>query len=409
MQDLPRQELIDIVERVPSTEQNQPIEANVPEDWESQLRDRCGSGYRRELDALIEAHHMEIITELELIRANVLEEIKGRLLELTNNLMETPLDLKTGEAYWVIDSWARALGINVPQATTFTCTWNIKIKGHTDEAQGNWNLLGVTPGSVTIPPDFDIGLKPASMDAECFPIWVRHLCRVEEVKYLDLSGQDIDDQSLTLLDKFLSLEWLDLSSTEITDKGLLTIGELNGLRHLYLNDCRWITDKGLEHLCTLRTLEALELAGNPKISNEGLKHLTRIPHLMRLKLRETGIQSAALFALEGLQFLQELDVSYTEINDSAIAPLCALPRLEDLTLTGCSKITDVGIAHLQSVLSLHELKLSETRITDGALKYVRRLPNLQNVELERCWQITPQGVQVLRRPGLRIVLGGDHN
>ncbi len=410
MENLPRQELIDIVRNAALIRQNQQLDVlGNAVDCESELRNRCGGGYNHEIVTLIEAHRMNVIRGLNTAQDMEPQEIKEILFQLTDNLMNRLRELNIGDAYWAIDSWAEALNINAPDTRTFTCTWNVEIRGRVQNAAvaNDWEqLLGTTPGSVTVPPDYHIRLIPQGMDNESFPIWVQHLELIEEIRYLDLREQTITDENLALLERFVSLEWLNLSSTEITDTGLLSIAKLNGLRHLYLDNCRWITNDGLRSLSKIRTLEGLSLAGNSKITNEGLRYLNNIPHLTELTFRGTGIQNAALSILEGMLFLQYLDVSYTDISDSALPALSVLPRLKELRLKGCSKITDAGIAHLQAVKPLRRLELSETGITDRGINYLRRC-GLNELRILHCWGVTPRAIETIQRPGLRIILGGD--
>lgn len=399
MDNKPRHELIDIVKNAALIKQNQQLDIlSNTADCNSQLRKCCDDAYSREIEALVEAHRIDVISDLKAVRKKAQEEVKKTLFQLTDKLMKRPIGLNMGDAYWAIDSWAEALGLKVPATKTFTCTWNVEVRGRKETiADDDWKqLLGITPGSVTIPPNYCIRLIPQSMNNECFPIWVQHLELIEEVNYLDLGNQQITDDDLDLLDRFLSLEWLNLSSTEITDKGLSSIAKLNGLKYLYIDNCRWITNEGLEDISKLRTLEGLSLAENSKISNEGLEHLKTIPHLKKLTLRETGVKNAALFALEGMRFLEYLDVSYTDISDSALSSLCVLPRLVELRVTGCGKITDAGIAHLQYVKPLRKLELSETSITDKGINYLRR-SGLTELRIWRCWGVTDPALRPLKK------------
>jgi hypothetical protein len=175
VENLPRQELIDIVRNAALIEQNQQLDVlGNAVDCESELQNRCGGGYDHEIEALIEAHRMNVIKDLNADQNWSPQEIKEVLFQLTDNLMTRFPRLNIGDAYWAIDSWAEALNINAPDTRTFTCTWEVEVRGQNAAVADNWEqLLGATPGSVTIPPDYHIRLIPQGMDNESFPIWVQ--------------------------------------------------------------------------------------------------------------------------------------------------------------------------------------------------------------------------------------------
>lgn len=402
----PRQELIKMVRDISLIKKG--ILTN-PDFCESKLRERCGIGYSCEIEALIKAHHIGVIKKLLSIRKQSPMQIKKNVANLTNDLMKQLPDLKRGEAYWAIHAWAKALlGTKAPQIKTIACTWNVTVTGFKGNEPENWEELGTTPGSVTIPPEYNVKLIPGDLNRETFPIWLRHLIRnlkVEDiiVKYLDLSEQkEITDENLTLLEQFPQLEWLDLSSTEITSRSFASLNRLKKLKHLYLNNCRWVTDASVRSIRELHHLVDLQLAENPMVSNEGLKYLQKMTGLTHLTLRGTGIKNAALSHIEELTSLKFLDLSYTEINDSALASLGVLYKLKILSLEGCREITDYGMAHLQSVNSLVDLKLADTKITDKGLAHLMHLQNLENIDVSRCWKITPGYVDDIRKSRKRM-------
>jgi len=375
-----------------------------PSDFFSVMIEICGSDCRREIEVLAEVLKVEpppltIIETLKSLNRKVMlpEQMELELAKLIKKLIDySELDKST--AYWVIESWALALGVSVSSPKTFSCTWQVKVEVRTDldadkwEKAGEWETLDSTPGVINIPPYHDYKLVPQNMDSECFPIWVQHLDVASEIEYLDLSGQDITDDALASLEKFRKLEWLDLSATEITNKGISNLLVLRGLKHLYLNNCHWITDEGLEKLSRLENLRSLHLAKNPTLSNKGLRFLKRMSQLIQLDLSEMGIKNAALFAIEGMPFLEDLDVSYTDITDGALASLRTFPRLEKISLAGCRKVSNDGIAHLQAVGSLRDLNLSETGITDEGINYLERL-KLTKLRVWGCWGIKDKALK----------------
>lgn len=367
-----------------------------PSDFRLVMLAICGNGYKPEIIALSTAleppSNQDIIQGLEgLSKTNPpSKQMELELAKLIEKLISrSKLDKRT--AHRVITSWARALRVVLPPAREFSCTWEVEVEVHTSVSPNRWETIGSTPGILTIPPYHDIKVIPKNMDSECFPIWVQHLEAIKEIEFLDLSGQKIADDDIASLDRFSNLRWLNLSSTAITNKGLATVSRLKGIRCLCLNSCRWITDEGLKELTRMDDLEELEIARNTALSNKGLEFFKGIPHLTKLDLSETSIRDAALHAIEGMPFLKHLDISYTAITDSALASLYTFPRLEKLSLMGCRKISDLGLAHLQATGSLRYLDLSETTITDEGIDYISEL-GLTELRIWGCWGVSDQAL-----------------
>ena len=94
------------------------------------------------------------------------------------------------------------------------------------------------------------------------------LARVPRVLTLDLSGSQVQDAHLKLLETLDELHTLDLSDTAITDAGLPELAKLTGLRKLTLSNTR-VTDAGLErHIPDFPALETLELSPLKKPQRE---------------------------------------------------------------------------------------------------------------------------------------------
>ncbi|WP_245747480.1 c-type cytochrome domain-containing protein [Parapedobacter koreensis] len=80
---------------------------------------------------------------------------------------------------------------------------------------------------------------------------------------------------------------LRLSNTQITDNALQPIGQLAGLRHLYLDNTA-IGNAGLAYLHACKTLQYLNLV-NTKVTDEGLLILAKLPALQTVYLYQSEV------------------------------------------------------------------------------------------------------------------------
>jgi len=289
----------------------------------------------------------------------------------------------------------------------FNSTWDMEVRSRpANEFLTEWKRKGRTPPGVLIPPNHVIGLRPEGLTPDNFATWANFLDKVERIYYLNLSGANITDESLKSLSR-LHLEELDLSETAITNNGLAYLKNNPGLMSLNLGNCQWISDEGLRHIQDLTHLTRLYLK-NLRVSNTGLDYLRRLFRLTHLVLRGTNISGTGLLILEGLYNLRYLDISRTQIDDAGLLPICRFRYLETLLLEGCKIITKAGVAHLTCLIRLRKLGLSDSNITDESLEHIKKLTSLEELTLARCWRVTRRGINTVRRPGLRIVLGGDN-
>jgi Leucine-rich repeat (LRR) protein len=168
---------------------------------------------------------------------------------------------------------------------------------------------------------------------------------VKHMGVLDLTGTQMDDESMSLLENMPNL-------TRLTLRGLP------------------ITDAGLKHLSGLKYLRSLQL-NQTKITDEGLAHIA------------------------GLIELRELSLRLCNITDIGMAHLSRLVKLEDELQLGGTKITDDGLVHLKAMKNLEELFLDKTDVTDAGLVHLEELTSAKQISL-RGTKVTLEGVNALR-------------
>lgn len=72
-----------------------------------------------------------------------------------------------------------------------------------------------------------------------------------------------------------------------------------------------------------------------------------------------------------------------------------MPKLQWLRLSG-TRITDAGLARLESLRSLSWLELWDIPVSDAGLKHIAELKSLRNLMLRSEYH-TPEGLAELRR------------
>src|SRR6478752_4503020 len=157
-----------------------------------------------------------------------------------------------------------------------------------------------------------------------------HVGRLTELRRLDLSGADIDDEGLRRIAR-LPIYELWLQGTHISDRSAETFSKMKQLEFLQLN-ATTITDGFLEHLESLPKLESLGLRGT-KVTSEGMKYLPRHPRLKKVDVYQTAVGDAGAKYLAQCPLLTDVGLSMTAITDEAFLSLGKLPNLEHVDVT----------------------------------------------------------------------------
>lgn len=103
--------------------------------------------------------------------------------------------------------------------------------------------------------------------------------------------------------------------------------------------------------------------------------------MQMLSLQSSDVKEADLVHIEGLTWLEWLDLSCTEITGSGLVHLREMNLLERLDIWG-TRLTDTGLGHLPPLPFLQELNLAIlTEFTGDGLKHLQRLPALEVLDL----------------------------
>jgi hypothetical protein len=125
--------------------------------------------------------------------------------------------------------------------------------------------------------------------------------------------------------------------------------------------------------------------------------ITQFPNLKKLGLRGcNNITAKGFLALKACTHLVELDLGWTNADDTTVQAVSSLPNLQKLNLWMCESITPKGFLALKACTHLVELDLSRTKADDTTVEALKDLPNLQKLDLGMCKSITPKGFLALK-------------
>jgi hypothetical protein len=153
-------------------------------------------------------------------------------------------------------------------------------------------------------------------------------------------------------------------------------GEAKGLRFLNLCGIN-VDDETFASLHGLLHLEILNLNGT-EVSNKGAVHFKCFPRLRALCLSQTKISDSALQVLGSLDHLEMVVLDHTEVTGAEMPVAPRLPRLRKFNVSG-TQWCDVGVERLASLKSLEEIDVSWTMITDEGLRMLATLPKLRSL------------------------------
>jgi hypothetical protein len=139
-----------------------------------------------------------------------------------------------------------------------------------------------------------------------------HIAALKELRRLDLSNADIDDDGLRII-VHLPLRELWLQETKITDASAVTLSQIKSLNFLQLNATS-VSDAFLERLSPLPELEDLGLRGT-HLTGVGMKYLSRQPKLKNLDVYQTEVDDSGVAHLVACKSLNRLGLSMTKITD----------------------------------------------------------------------------------------------
>ncbi|CAH8314301.1 unnamed protein product [Eruca vesicaria subsp. sativa] len=106
------------------------------------------------------------------------------------------------------------------------------------------------------------------------------------------------------------------------------------------------------------SVENIDLRGESSVNGEWMAYIGAFVNLFSLNLSDCP-----------------------RINNSTIWPITGLTCLKELDLSRCSKVTDAGVKHLQSVVNLEKLWISQTGVKEAGISLLASLKKLSLLDL----------------------------
>ncbi|XP_048015444.1 dynein regulatory complex subunit 6 isoform X1 [Megalobrama amblycephala] len=202
------------------------------------------------------------------------------------------------------------------------------------------------------------------------------------------------------------LSHLDLSGcSQISVDGFTYVAEAcSSLQQIVLDDLPTLTDTCLQVLVSkCRSLTVISLLDSPFVSDVAFKTIAEVISLTKIQIEgnERMTDSSLKALCRSSLKLSEVHVSdCPRMTDASLKSLGSLTKLCKLNISGCIKVTDMGIHYItegQSAVELRELDLSYCpKVTDLSLKRItQRCSNLTHLTVCFCENLTDNGFECL--------------
>jgi Leucine rich repeat/Leucine Rich repeat len=189
----------------------------------------------------------------------------------------------------------------------------------------------------------------------------------------------VTDAGLVHLRNLKGLRIAQLECLNITNAGLAHLASLPHLQELSVNAISpGISDAGLAHVARMTGLRTLRVFSSTKITEAGVAQLAKLPHLRTLKL--SPVSRTGLARLSCFTNLEELDLSFNNIDDERLSCLKDLTNLRTLLLA-YNQVTEAGLGNLALLDRLREVDLSHNSITGTGLRHLRGLHQLRELTI----------------------------
>ena len=217
---------------------------------------------------------------------------------------------------------------------------------------------------------------------------IHFFSKFKHLRFLNINGAGyLEDSEMTFLTNLSNLEGLELAYTNFSNDGYQKLSVLHNLKYLNLSGTK-ISDESLKVLSSsLPNLELLNLNNCENITSKGLTYLEKFT-----KLRLIYVSNYP--KLTWSANMESLDSAYLRFTDKEYLPISFLINLKYLDLSG-TKVTDENLKMFSSALyNLEIINLNNCQnISEQGLHYLNKLPKLGLIYMNNCPQVSKNLIQ----------------
>jgi len=288
-----------------------------------------------------------------------------------------------------------------------------------------WMLIMIDESNCQQSPEAKATAAILKLGGEVLPV---SGVKVDEVTLSDLK---VKDSELLDLAAFANLKILRLVFCDcLTGSFFRNMTDLAEMKAVRITDCKRINNEGLKCLAEVRSLKSVSIMSCEAIDGSGLRNLSGIAALTDLRLNcPKSLKSADYSEIRHLRSLIELEIvdatgnlddksvagwnsltNLTRLNlqgaivsSSGVEVLAALPKLQRLTLQGCSEVSDLALNRIAASKVLRQLDLvGATSISDQGISNLAASTSIEKLDLTACRRLTDASLLALHKmKGLR--------
>lgn len=222
----------------------------------------------------------------------------------------------------------------------------------------------------------------------------RFIGELVHLRRLSISGKNLNDRQLEMLNVLSELESIMINGGELTDDGYLAFTKFTNLKTLSLfhpsRKQSTFTGAGLAHLKDLPSLRSLTFAG-ATAGDEALQAVSRVTQLESFREWHNTETQEGLGYLEKLANLKSIRLGQrlpswgkntpASFDNETLAVLAKMPSLELIELTE-ARLDYEGIVQLKQLPNLKKIKIHQVDIGEDDIEKLKTA--MPNVEFD--WQ-----------------------
>lgn len=234
-------------------------------------------------------------------------------------------------------------------------------------------------------------LQPiVKLDLSKLEIPARSMHHLPSLKLIDL---DISEATISIPDinsllKIPSLQKVKLC--KVTTVGELDVNWRNLKQLVYFDFCSGkLNTNNWSAVQECTNLESIYLE-NSNVSDFYIDPICRLPRLKNLGLSGTRITDEGAKLLANAPLLTSVTLNYTFVGDATVIALSGSKSITELWLKNC-KVSDNGLIHIGGMAALNKLSIPGTKITDAGLLHISGVKSLKYLYVGGC-EVSARGI-----------------